>query len=142
MPKINIYAVAVAGFFLAVVAPVASVDQRLFFFGNSYSQFHNGLDWIVKNLLEEAFPNANIETGRSVPNGAKLPRHLQELDGTNGDTAPRQALITGNNTRWDLVVLQDQSAVPAYIYSDLWYQSQEAAVKLNKLIEPPSQCSS
>jgi hypothetical protein len=136
MKRVNIYA-AVLGFaFLAVTAPVAVADERLFFIGNSYSQFHNGLDWIVKNLMEEASPNAVIETGRSFSNGASLSRHLGNIDGTNGDTALRQALITGDNTSWDLVVLQDQSTIPAFIFSDLWYQSRDAGVELHNLIEP------
>jgi hypothetical protein len=100
--KINVCA-AIVGFFLAVMAPAALTDeaeQRIFFFGNSNTYFHDGLDWIVKNLLEEAF-NTTVEAQASTYNGARLPRHLQDLDGTNGDTAPRQALITGNNTRWD-----------------------------------------
>jgi hypothetical protein len=135
MLKINIYA-AVLGFFLAVMAPVALAEERIYFLGNSYTSFHNGLDWMVKALLEEASPNTTVEAQRSAPNGAKLPRHLQDLDGTNGDTAARHALITGNNTSWDLVVIQDQSGVPAYTYSDLWWDSLEAGVELNKLIEP------
>jgi hypothetical protein len=132
--KINVYA-AVVGFFLTVIAPISVADERIFFFGNSYTYYSNGMQFMVKALLEEAL-NTTVEAQASTPNGAKLPRHLQDLDGTNGDTAARQALITGNNTSWDLVVLQDQSAVPAYIYSDLWYQSQEAGVELNNLIEP------
>jgi hypothetical protein len=48
----------------------------------------------------------------------------------------RQSLITGNNTSWDFVILQDQSAVPADIYSELWWDSLDAGVELNKLIEP------
>jgi hypothetical protein len=132
---VNIYA-AILGFFLAVMAPVTLADQqRIFFFGNSYTYYHGGLDLMVKAMLEEAL-STTVEAQASTHNGAKLPRHLQDLDGTNGDTAPRQALITGNNTNWDLVVLQDQSGVPAYTYSDLWRDSLEAGVGLHKLIEP------
>jgi hypothetical protein len=90
---------------------------------------------MIQALLEEAL-NTIVEAQTSTPNAAKLTRHLQDIDGTNGNTAARQALITGNNTSWDLVVLQDQSAVPAYFYSDLLWDSLEAGVKLNKHIEP------
>jgi hypothetical protein len=131
---INNYA-AVLGFFLAVMAAVALADERIFFFGNSYTYFHGGMELMVKALLEEAL-NITVDAQRSTPNAAKLPRHLADLDGTNGDTAARQALITGNITSWDLVVLQDQSGVPAYTYSALWWDSLEAGVELNKLIEP------
>jgi hypothetical protein len=75
---------------------------------------------------------AQVFTG----DGVKLPKHLQELDGTNGVTAARQALITGTNTSWDLVVLQDQSMAPAYHYSADYYESRDAGVDLNNLIEP------
>jgi hypothetical protein len=136
MLKVSIYAAAViAGFLLALMAPVASADERIFFFGNSLTYYNGGMERMVKALLEEA-SNTTVEAQASTQNSAKLPRHLQELDGTNGDTAARQALITGNNTSWDLVVLQDQSSVPAYTYSEVWYDSLEAGVELNKLIEP------
>jgi hypothetical protein len=108
MQRVNIYA-AVLGFVLAAMAPVALADERLFFFGNSYSYFNKGLDTMVKTLLEEATPNTNVQTGRFMPNGGKLRRQLLQIDGTMGDTAERRALITGDNIKWDLVVLQDQS---------------------------------
>jgi hypothetical protein len=134
--KINTHA-AVLGFFLTVMmAPEALADERIFFFGNSYTYYGGGMENAVKALLEEASPNINVEAQRSTGNGAKLPRHLADLDGTNGDTAARQALITGNNTSWDLVVLQDQSAVPAYIYSDLFDDSLAAGTEIHRLIQP------
>jgi hypothetical protein len=135
MLKVNIYA---AVLFLAAMAPVASAasaDQRIFFFGNSYTYYNGGIDLMVKALLEESL-SVTVEAQVFTGNGAKLPRHLQELDGTNGDTAARQALITGSNTSWDLVVLQDQSMVPAYHYSSDFYASRDAGVEINKLIEP------
>jgi hypothetical protein len=135
MQKVNIYAAVVASFFLAAMAPVALAEHRIFFFGNSYTYFNGGMENMVQALLEEAL-KTTVDSRASTINEAKLTRHLQDLDGTNGDTAARQALITGNNTSWDLVVLQDQSTVPAYLFNDAWYQSQEAGVKLNKLIEP------
>jgi hypothetical protein len=134
MQKFNIYA-AVAGFFLAAMAPVAMAEHRIFFFGNSYTFFNGGMENMVQALLEEAL-KTTVDSRASTINEAKLTRHLQDLDGTNGNTAARQALITGNNTSWNLVVLQDQSTVPAYLFNDAWYQSQEAGAKLNKLIEP------
>jgi hypothetical protein len=134
MQKVNIYT-AVAGVFLAVMAPVALAEHRIFFFGNSFIYFNGGMENMVQALLEEAL-NTTVEAQASTPSAAKLPRHLADLDGTNGDTAARQALITGINTSWDLVVLQDQSGVPAYTYSELWWDSLEAGVNLNKLIEP------
>jgi hypothetical protein len=93
------------------------------------------MDTMVQALLEEAL-NETVETRANLWNNAKLLDHLQDLNGTNGDSRPRQELITGNNTKWDLVVLQDQSTLPAYTYSELWNQSRDAGVELNKLIEP------
>jgi hypothetical protein len=126
---------ALAGLFLAVRAPAALAEKRIFFFGNSYISFSGGMDMMVQTLLEEAL-NETVETRANLWNNAKLADHLQDLNGTNGDTRPREALITGNNTKWDLVVLQDQSALPAYTYSELFNQSRDAGVELNKLIEP------
>ena len=45
-------------------------------------------------------------------------------------------MITGNNTSWDLVVLQDQSVVPAYVYSDIWEASLAAGAEIHRLIQP------
>jgi hypothetical protein len=140
MLKVNIYAAAViARFLLALTASTVALaeeaDQRIFFFGNSFTYYNGGVELMVKAMLEEAL-GTTVEAQASTHNGAKLPRHLQDLDGSNGETVARQALITGNNTSWDLVVLQDQSSVPAYTYSDSWYESRDAGVELNKLIEP------
>jgi hypothetical protein len=135
IPKVNVCAAVVIGFLLAATVPVALADDRIFFFGNSFTYFHGGMELMVKALLEEA-SSTTVEAQASTANGARLTRHLADLDGTNGETAARQALITGNNTSWDLVVLQDQSSVPAYTYSDSWYESRDAGVELNKLIEP------
>jgi hypothetical protein len=136
MLKINIY-VAVVGFFLAIMTPIALADQRIFFFGNSYTFYSGGQDKMVQALLEEAL-NTTVEAKASTKGGRKLTRHLAELDGSKGDTAARQALITGNNTSWDLVVLQEQSLIPGYTYeySELWEDSREAGVEIQNLIEP------
>jgi hypothetical protein len=133
MQIVNIYA-AVAGFFLATMAPVALAEQRVFFFGSSYTYFNGGMENMVQALLEEGL-KTTVDARASSINEATLARHLQDLDGTNGNTVARQALITGNNTSWNLVVLQDQSTVPAYLFTEHWYECQEAGVKLNKWIE-------
>jgi hypothetical protein len=133
MLKLNIYA-AVVGFFLTVTAPVTSARERIYFFGNSYIDGSGGMEKMVKALLEEGL-NTTVDARSNTRNGARLTTQLQYLDGTLGSGA-RTALITGTNTNWDLVVLQGQSAIPAYIYSDLWYESLEAGVEINKLLEP------
>jgi hypothetical protein len=134
MQRVNIYA-AVLGLFLAVMAPLAVADERIFFFGNSYTYFHGGMELFVKALLEEAL-NTTVEARRSTYNGGRLPAHLADLDGTKGDTSQRQALITGDNISWDLVVLQDQSTVPALLYSPVWEESRAAAAEMHRLIQP------
>jgi hypothetical protein len=140
----NTYAAAlqVAALLLAVVVTSVPIvmaqeeaDQRIFFFGNSYTSFHGGMEKMVAALLEESLGTTVQAKGR-YRNAAKLTRHLADLDGSNGDNSARQALITGNNTSWNLVVLQDQSAVPAYVGSGLFKKSKQAGVKLHKLIEP------
>jgi hypothetical protein len=134
MLKLDI-CVAVVGFYLAIIAPVALAEERIFFFGNSYTYYNGGQEKMVQALLEEAL-NTTVEAQASTKGGRKFTRHLAELDGSKGDTAARQALITGNNTSWDLVVLQDQSRLPGYTYSDLWYDSLEAGVEIQNQIEP------
>jgi hypothetical protein len=127
---------ALAGLFLSAMFPAALAEKRIYFFGNEYTSFSGGMDKMVQALLEEALKET-VETQANLWTNARLTDHLQDLNGTNGDhTLPRQALITGNNTKWDLVVLQDQSALPAYTYSTLWNESRDAGVEINKLIEP------
>jgi hypothetical protein len=126
---------ALAGLFLAVMAPVALAEKRIYFFGNEDTSVSGGMDNMVQALLEEAL-HETVETQANLWNSAKLVDHLQDLNKTDGYSLPRQALITGNNTKWDLVVLQDQSALPAYPYSGLWNESRDAGVEMNKLIEP------
>jgi hypothetical protein len=126
---------ALAGLFLAVMAPAALADKRIYFFGNEYTSFNGGMDKMVQALLEEALKET-VETQANLWNNARLEEHLQDLNGTNPNALPRQALITGNNTKWDLVVVQDQSTLPAYTYSTLWNASRDAGVKINKLVEP------
>jgi hypothetical protein len=124
---------ALAGLFLSAMVPAALAEKRIYFFGNEYTSFSGGMDKMVQALLEEALKET-VETQANLGTNARLIDHLQDLNGTNGDTLPRQALITGNNTKWDLVVLQDQST--PHTYSTLWNQSQDAGVEINKLIEP------
>jgi hypothetical protein len=135
-------ALQVAALLLAVVVtplPVVTMaqeeQQRIFFFGNSYTSFHGGMEKMVAALLEESL-GVTVKAKGRYRNAAKLSRHLADLDGSNGDNSARQALITGNNTRWNLVILQDQSAVPAYVASDLFKKSRKAGVQLHKLIAP------
>jgi hypothetical protein len=74
MLKVNIYT-AVVGFFLAVVAPTALAEQRIHFFGNSYTSFSGGLEKMVRALLEESL-SVTIYAKRTTRNGARLSTHL------------------------------------------------------------------
>jgi hypothetical protein len=125
--KLIIYA-AVASLFLAVMAPAAlAEEQRIHFFGNSYTSFSGGLETFVKRLLEESLNyNTTVYAKRTTRNGARLSTHLGYA---------REKLLESGNPRWDLVVLQDQSVIPAYLYSNIWYESLNAGVELNKIIE-------
>jgi hypothetical protein len=129
MLKANIYAL-VAGFFLIVMAPtaLAGEEQRIHFFGNSYTSWNNnGLERFVQRLLEESLNfNTTVYTDSTTRNGADLTDHVGSA---------REKLLGGSNPRWDMVVIQDQSTIPAYIYSNSWYDSMDAGVALNNIIE-------
>ncbi len=51
MLKVNIYAAAVIAGSMAPVASAASADQRTFVIGTSYTDYHGGIDLMVKATL-------------------------------------------------------------------------------------------
>jgi hypothetical protein len=81
----NIYAAVVWLLPLPAIAPVTLAEERIFIFGNSYTYFNGGIESMVKARSFEY--NRRIQ--RSTGNGAKLPRHLLNLDGTNAVTRRR-----------------------------------------------------
>ena len=114
----------------------ATAQDRLLFVGNSYTFYSGGLQTMVESLLEEA-TGADVYTQAVTAGGYRLPQHLADADGTNGDRPLRQALVTGADTEWDLVVLQDQSQIPAFPMGQAeWIASRDAAAGLDDLIAP------
>jgi hypothetical protein len=59
--------------------------RTIFIFGNSYTYFNGGIESMVKARSFEYNRRGQSSTG----NGAKLPRHLLNLDGTNAVTRRR-----------------------------------------------------
>jgi hypothetical protein len=114
------------------MAPVALARRTDLFFGNSYTYFNGGgMELMVKKAARRSFEHNRWL--KPVPQAVqKLPRHLKistEPTRRRGKRDHRQP-----STGWDLeFVLQDQSAVPAFVFSDLWYDSLEAGVELNSL---------
>lgn len=121
---------------LIVAGPRAHAQDRLLFVGNSYTFYSGGLEVMVDNLMEEA-TGAAVDAQAVTAGGYRLTQHLEDADGTNGERPLRQALVTGDNTEWDLVVLQGQSQIPAFpMVQTEWTDSRDAAVSLNELIAP------
>lgn len=87
--------------------------DRVLFIGNSYTGV-NSLHLIVSDLLIEAGHDGH--TRAYTPGGYRLEEHAADADGTNGDTALRDLLVTGEEAAlgWDAVVLQQQSQVPGF----------------------------
>ncbi len=92
---------------------LALADSRhLLFVGNSYTQAGN-LHQVAGALFLEGAPTGDdVSVAVAIP-GYTLPQHLADADGTHGDTALREALVTGTDT-WDWVMLQDQSQIPGF----------------------------
>jgi hypothetical protein len=119
---------------LSLRSIVATDTMNLLMVGNSYTA-RNNLSHMLSSLLGEGLSSDNIQVSRNTKGGASLTTHLQEADGTAGDTGLRQSLVS-NPKPWDFVVLQDQSQIPGYYeVSGFFDQSLQSAVKLNELIE-------
>jgi len=74
---------------------------RILFIGNSYTSRHQ-LPRLIADLAAAADPSVNIEPVAIVAGGASLRRHWNA-------GAAQKALAT---SRWDFVVLQEQSTLP------------------------------
>ena len=129
---------AISTLALALLAVPAntSAQDRVLFAGNSYTFYSGGLEVMVDALLEES-TGATVDTQSVTAGGYRLTQHLADADGSNGDRPLRQALVTGPDTDWNLVVLQEQSQIPGFPRGQTdWIQSRNAAVRLDELIEP------
>ncbi|MEQ8791801.1 MAG: SGNH/GDSL hydrolase family protein [Pirellulaceae bacterium] len=82
---------------------------RVLFVGNSFTAA-NGLDTMVKNLIEATHPGWQVETEHVSPGGYQLADHLRDSE-TPGTVMNRHFHAPG--AHWDVVVLQAQSQTPA-----------------------------
>jgi hypothetical protein len=76
--------------------PAQSPHLRILFIGNSHTDRHGGMDWLVGNLAASESPARTIETERLVGSGVTLEYHVH-----NG------ALRRIREGDWDIVVLQE-----------------------------------
>ena len=120
---------------LLVLAPLANAqDHAILLMGNSYTAY-NDLPTRVEEALEPGVPAWEEVLSQGLTQGGlRLRDHLARTDGTEGDTAWRDALVTGDST-WDHVLLQEQSQIPGFDSTspDL-QESLEAAAALDALI--------
>ncbi len=117
---------------LLVWHPAAAQDQHVLFLGNSYTA-GNDLASIVDSWLEAgvpAWPEVRVE--RNTPGGYRLPQHLADAQGANGQVA---AWLTPGAEPWNTVILQDQSQVPGfYSTTPVWVDSRDAAIELHAIV--------
>jgi len=119
---------------LALLPSALAADANLLFVGNSYT-FFNDLDQLTAGLFDAAEPADDHVALRLSEGGYTLPMHLAQADGTMGDTAWSEALVTGSMD-WDWVVLQDQSQVPGFPTDNADYLASLAALPpLDAMIE-------
>ncbi len=112
--------------------PAVAQDQHVLFLGNSYTA-GNDLASIVDSWLEAgvtAWPDVRVE--RNTPGGYRLPQHLADAQGANGQVA---AWLTPGAEPWNTVILQDQSQVPGfYSTTPVWVDSRDAAIELHSIV--------
>ena len=85
----------------AVSTPSAPPAVRILFIGNSYTA-RNDLPGLIVRLAALADPPRRVETAAIVAGGASLKRHWNA----------GRALQAMGESRWDYVVLQEQSTLP------------------------------
>jgi hypothetical protein len=122
------------GLLFVTVRPSAAADVDALLVGNSYIASNN-LRQHVQTLLAEspAWPDSRVEAHH--PGGRRLVQHLQDSDGTNGDTQLREWMVTGDDA-WAFVLLQEQSQIPSFQQSDpAVVESVASAVGLDDLVE-------
>ncbi len=126
---------ALVALLLALPLGAAAEEPRLLMVGNSYTA-SNDLPALVAAALRDTVPayGAVAAQGHS-PGGATLADHAAQADGTAGDTALRQLMVTGPDAgSWDWVFLQDQSQVPGLPPAEpAWQASLAGAVTLDGL---------
>jgi len=83
-----------------IVPPSAGTCSRILFIGNSYT-YTNDLPTTFADLAGSG--GHPVETGMAAPGGATLSDHVQSSD----------ALDKLKSSKWDIVVLQEQSEIPA-----------------------------
>ena len=121
---------------LLLPANVQAQDARILMLGNSYTA-QNGLHQLLDEALTEAAPAwSDVYTEAIAPGGYTLADHAARADGSHGDTAQREALVTGADAgSWQFVFLQDQSQVPGFPQTEpMWQASRDGAMTLDGLI--------
>ncbi len=118
---------------LAALTPAQDAEWLLV--GNSYTA-RNDLAGILRELLEQEVPAwSSVEVTAITTPGHTLAGHLADADGSEGDTALRQALVTAPSP-WHAVVLQEQSQIPGFPQTDpTWTESRDALVALDDMVE-------
>ena len=77
-------------------ATATPLPERVLFIGNSHTDRHGGMDWLVGNFVAAADPTRTFEAERQTASGVTLEYHYQ-----NG--APERI----HRGDWDVVVLQE-----------------------------------
>jgi hypothetical protein len=118
---------------LLLLPGLARASTDLLLLGNSYT-FVNDLDRLVEALLEEGAPELeDCVPLRLAVGGYRFTDHLAQADGTSGDTAWREALVTGE-VPWRWVLLQEQSQIPGFPEEEpLYAQSLAAGAALDAM---------
>ncbi len=120
---------------LSVALPARADDPDILLIGNSYTA-GNDLAGMLAWLSEAGVEHwTDVATTAHAPGGRQLWQHLADADGSNGDTALRDLLVTGGQT-WTWVTIQEQSQIPGFPPGQADYDTSiAAAVTLDDLAE-------
>lgn len=126
-------AVLLAASLLAL--PAQADDPEILLIGNSYTGGNN-LAAMLASLSAAGVDHwSSVDTTAHSPGGRQLWQHLEDADGSNGDTTLRQLLVT-DDAAWDHVTIQEQSQIPGFPPGQADYDaSLDAAIGLDDLVE-------
>lgn len=122
--------------FLAMLtsSAFAQAEADVLMVGNSYTS-RNDLPAILGEMLAQDVPGWSAVDAVSVTQaGQTWTGHLDNADGTNGDTALRMHLVD-EPREWAFVVLQEQSQTPGFPQEEeIWQSSLESLLALDLLV--------
>ena len=117
-----------------VLTSALAAEPAVLMVGNSYTARNNLSDVLGELMIQEVPGYSNVSRTAITPGGYTFSQHLADADGTRGETALRQALVTGDVV-WDTVFLQEQSQTAGFPQTDgSFLASHASALALDEMV--------